>query len=474
MSDQPRVVLLGAGPAGVGGAWKLRQLQRARVTVLEQKETPGGIAGSFEFGEMRVDFGSHRLHPATDPAIMADIQSLLGPDLRRRPRHGRIRLRGRWIHFPLKPQDLLLRLDPGFALGTLRDMVAKPFRAGPAGDSFADVLHHNLGPTICDSFYFPYARKIWGRDPGELSGIQARRRVSAGSFGKLIRKVLSALPGLRPPGAGTFFYPVGGYGRISEAYADAAVGLGADLRFGRRVTRLVPPDDDGATWLVEAEHHGETEVHEADQVWSTLPITILARLLDGNVPDEVREAAASLEYRSMLLVYLALPVQQFTEYDAHYFPEASVRITRLQEPKNYPGVQEPLGRTVLCAELPAARTDPAWTMDDAALGQLVADDLATAGIPLPAPAVAVHVERLPQAYPIYREGYEQHFEVLDAWAESMPRLLSYGRQGLFAHDNTHHALAMAYAAAECLGPSGFNHERWAAYRAEFEKHVVED
>lgn len=474
MSGPPRVVILGAGPAGVGAAWKLRQLDRASVTVLEQKATPGGIAGSFAFGGMRVDYGSHRLHPATDPAIMADITELLGEDLRDRPRHGRIRLRGRWIHFPLKPQDLLLRLDPGFALGTVRDMVAKPFRGGPAADSFADVLLANLGPTICHSFYFPYARKIWGRDPEELSGIQARRRVSAGSFGKLIRKVLTAVPGFRPKGAGRFFYPVGGYGRISEAYADAATARGADLRFGRRVTRLVPPDGNGSPWLVEAEHEGGTERHEADHIWSTLPITILARLLAAEVPTEVRDAAAALEYRSMLLVYLALPVQQFSEYDAHYFPEASVRITRLQEPKNYPGVQEPQGQTVLCAELPAAKGDATWAMDDAALGRLVAEDLATAGIPLPAAPVAVHVERLPQAYPIYRQGYEAPFGVLDRWADSLPRLLSYGRQGLFAHDNTHHALAMAYAAAACLEPSGFNHARWAAYRSEFERHVVED
>ncbi len=64
--------------------------------------------------------------------------------------------------------------------------------------------------------------------------------------------------------------------------------------------------------------------------------------------------------------------------------------------------------------------------------------------------------------------------MLDAWVETLPRFLSYGRQGLFAHDNTHHALAMAYAAAECLTTSGFDHDRWAEYRTVFEGHVVED
>jgi len=54
-------------------------------------------------------------------------------------------------------------------------------------------------------------------------------------------------------------------------------------------------------------------------------------------------------------------------------------------------------------------------------------------------------------------------------------VLTLGRQGLFAHDNTHHTLAMAYAAVGCLSPEGkFDHARWAEHRQEFETHVVED
>jgi protoporphyrinogen oxidase len=158
----------------------------------------GGNAGSFEQAGQRLDYGSHRLHPACDPEVLADIRALLGEDLLDRPRHGRIRLRGRWIHFPLKPVDLLLRLDPRFAAGTLRDMALKALPRSAAGDdTFASVLLANLGPTICRDFYFPYARKIWGREPEALSGIQARRRVSAGSFAMCARCCRRA--GLKPP-----------------------------------------------------------------------------------------------------------------------------------------------------------------------------------------------------------------------------------------------------------------------------------
>lgn len=473
--DRPRVIILGAGPAGLGAAWKLARQGRAAVTVLERNQAVGGNAGSFDLNGIRVDFGSHRLHPASDAGVLHDIRELLGDDLLDRPRHGRIRLRGRWIHFPLKPADLLLHLDPGFTIGTLRDMARKGMgRAGDEGETFASVLMANLGPTICREFYFPYAWKMWGRDPESLSGIQARRRVSAGSFMKLIRKVLSAVPGLKPKGSGRFFYPRKGFGQISEAYADAARKAGADIRLGTTVTGLKPPADEAAPWIVTTTTAGKEEALEADYVWSTIPITILARAMGDHTPAEVREAARAIDYRSMILVYLELGTEQFTPFDAHYFPGSDIRITRLSEPRNYAARTEPADRTVICAELPCGKSDDVWNMSDDELGKLVSADLARSGIPLPVEPMAVHTRRLPQAYPIYQRGYEKPFGVLDSWADSLPRLLTYGRQGLFAHDNTHHALYMAYAAVDCLRNGDFDHGRWEKYREEFSRHVVED
>jgi len=467
---EPHVVILGAGPAGLGAALRLRQQRRARVTVLEQNRYVGGLAASFELGGQRVDFGSHRLHPACDAEVMRDIRALLGDDLLDRPRHGRIRLRGRWIHFPLKPVDLLLHLDPPFAMATLLDRVRRaPY--GNGTESFASVLWSSLGPTICREFYFPYARKIWGVEPDVLSPIQARRRVSAASFAKLIRKVLSAVPGFKPPGAGRFFYPRKGYGQISEAYASAAEKIGAEIKLGCRVEALVRESD---AWRVRGTAADGPIELTADHIWSTVPVSILARLVQPPPPPEVAQAAASIAYRAMILVYITVPVDRFTEFDAHYFPSSDIRITRLSETKNYALLTEPRGQTTLCAELPCDPDDDVWKMDDAALGSLVADALDRAAIPLPAPPVLVYARRLRHAYPIYHHGYEQHFNTLDHWAASLPNLLSYGRQGLFAHDNTHHALFMAYSAVDCLQDGRFDAARWDRYREVFATHVVED
>jgi protoporphyrinogen oxidase len=471
----PRVIILGAGPAGLGGAYRLARRGDVRVTVIERSHAVGGNAGSFELAGQMVDYGSHRLHPACAPDVLDDIRAMLGDALIDRPRHGRIRLRGRWIHFPLKPIDLLLRLSPGFALGVGVDLLRK-LAPGPerrtAPDTFASVLEGGLGRTICREFYFPYASKIWGVPPAALAAVQARRRVSAGSLAKMARKVLAAVPGLRPRGAGRFYYPRGGYGQICHAYRRAAEAAGADFVFGATVGAV---EHAGERVLgVEVDRGGGRTRLEADQVWSTIPMTALLEALRPAAPADLLEAARRLEFRAMLLVYLVLEQDRFTEYDAHYFPEAAIRISRLSEPKNY-GLTGPSNRTVLCAELPCSTGDPEWTSTDADLGRLVCEALARAGLPVRARLEAVVVRRLRQAYPIYRQGYEAHFDAIDRHLDRFTNLLTFGRQGLFAHDNTHHALFMAYAAAECLrADGGLDRARWHDHRRVFAGHVVED
>jgi protoporphyrinogen oxidase len=471
MSRKPHVVVLGGGPAGCGAAYQLRRLDRADVTLIERQGHFGGNAGSFEWAGQWLDFGSHRLHYTTEPAILADIRSLLDGDLLERERNGHIVLRGRRVRFPFKPVDLVMRLDKRFAAGVMFDMAASKVRKRAAGNSsggtYADVLMRSLGPTICESFYFPYARKIWGHEPEALSGMQAQRRVTANSFGKLIKRVL------KPVGGGMFYYPRRGFGQITTSFANAARQQGADMLLNTNVDRLEAPVGADGRWKVHVSQQGTKRVVEADYVWSTIPITMLARLT-STAPPELAASAPGIDYRAMLLVYLQLDVDQFTPTDAHYFPEASITMTRLSEPKNYSDLATPRGSTVLCAELPCAPGDSTWSMTDEDLGKLVARDVRAAGLPLERPPVAVHVKRLRHAYPIYLTGYEHSFDAHDAWASRQPRMLTFGRQGLFAHDNTHHALYMAYCAADCLVDGTFDRAMWEKYRRIFATHVVED
>jgi protoporphyrinogen oxidase len=474
------VVILGSGPAGIGAASQLIQRTQARVIILEKEDHIGGNAGSFELAGFRVDYGSHRLHPSCNPRVLQDIRNMLGNDLLDRSRHGRIYLNKRWIHFPLKPVDLTFNSPPIFSIGVARDITSKLFRRNGAvvnSTSFASVMERSLGKTICQDFYFPYARKIWGVEPEEISAEQAHRRVINNSLFKMVRKVVSTLPGIKPANGTKYYYPRLGFGQIVDAYAQKAQKGGAELYINSRVNSIskVQNSEGGIRHNVLFEKDGQEQSITANYVWSTIPITRLVQLVTPEPSQIVIRAAQNIDYRSMLLVYLVLEQRRFSIFDAHYFPGPSIKITRLSEPKNYSDGQGPENLTVLCAELPCSSEDDAWGKSDDELAGLVCEALHKADIPIRSHISQILVKRIRYAYPIYRLGYEKYFNQLDDWIGSREGLLTFGRQGLFVHDNTHHALYMAYSAVDCLEPSGhFDYKRWKAFRKVFEKHIVED
>ena len=472
VSSVPRVTVLGAGPAGVAAAYALTKDRETEVTVLERGGQVGGNSSSFQIDGVWCDFGSHRFHPVADPNVLQDVKDILGEDLLLRPRHGRIRLGGRWIHFPLKPIDAMLRLPKTFAASLMADSILGKFKAKSSGPkTFETVLYDGLGKTISENFYFPYVKKLWGLDPKELAVKLAERRVSGSSVGKILLKMARMLPGLRSDTAGRFFYPRKGFGQIVSDVGHAAASKGADFRFNANITRI---ERDGTKVVAIWTKDGDDEIRtETDTIWSTIPITTLIRLLDA--PADVQAAADAIEFRGMILIYLILETDQFTEYDAHYFPELSVPISRMSEPKNYSASSEPKGTTILCAELPSDPGESWWEMSDDELGQHYCDWLASVGLPVNVKVRRTETRRLAHAYPVYDLEYETSFDVMDKWLSTIDGILTFGRQGLFAHDNTHHAFAMAYGAADCLDDHGqFDEEKWATYRREFEHHVVED
>ena len=145
-------------------------------------------------------------------------------------------------------------------------------------------------------------------------------------------------------------------------------------------------------------------------------------------------------------------------------------MTRVSEPANYRDGDVPADRALRRA---ACARDGELAGRQRAAGRPGPGGPARPRPARPGPPRRVAVRRLPNVYPVYRVGYVAPFQALDAWAAAQPALLSFGRLGLFV-DNTHHALAMAWAAADALGPDGaFDHAAWAA-AAEAADHVVED
>jgi protoporphyrinogen oxidase len=147
----------------------------------------------------------------------------------------------------------------------------------------------------------------------------------------------------------------------------------------------------------------------------------------------------------------------------------------MSEPKNFRVSDEDAAEhTVVCAEVPCWRDDEMFGASPADLAERVMGTLAPQGFTFPR-LLDVEVRRLPSVYPVYTGSYAADLARIEAWVGDQPRLLTFGRQGLYVPDNTHHALLMGLDAASVVRDDGsLDRARWDRVREGYRDHVVED
>ncbi len=474
-SAKKTIVILGAGPAGLMLAYKLLSQNDSdvKITLIERNPYPGGIAASFEEEGIWLDYGSHRLHPSTPEHLLEEIKKTSGSSFLTRKRNGRIRLLGSYLKFPLKPMDCLIHLPFSFTFGVLRDLLLKPFQQKTKAATFGTSLLDGLGKTVCTTFYFPYCRKLWGYPPEEIDIEQARKRVSASSIGKIVNKMLRIIPGLKGNKSGIFYYFEKGIGQLSEKLAKRVTGLGGKIEYNTRVVGI-DIKNNRINGLSVQDSEGGKQTVRSDFLFSTIPVTRMIDLLFCQKPSTVLQAAEGLSHRAMVFFYIVMGCGQWLPYDAHYFPEEEFIFSRISEGKNYNGANQPKDKTIICCEIPCNRGDDIWQSDDEQLRNRIIGDLVRAEIPV-TNLIRCFSRRLDSVYPIYRIGYPGKLATIEKYLGEIDGLVTFGRQGLFTHDNIHHTMMMAERAASCFNRQAkWDREKWAGFSDEFDMYVVED
>jgi hypothetical protein len=209
--------------------------------------------------------------------------------------------------------------------------------------------------------------------PQELDQEQARRRVAAGSVTKLVRKVLRAVPGFRPKAGQRFYYPRNGYGDISDAYHREAVRAGARVMLDTSVTGIEASE---GKVVVHCRNSEGDQAIAARQVLSTIPVNYLVRSFTPEAPADVQQAACALQFRAMIMIYVALETEQFTEFDAHYLPGPEVRL-RAFPSRNIMASLRCQGLRCCVPSCRAHPQDPVWRSSDKDLADLVMRSLAS-------------------------------------------------------------------------------------------------
>jgi protoporphyrinogen oxidase len=469
-----RVVIIGAGPAGLTAAYQLQKLDPKYVPIVIEADTlVGGIARTESHNGYRFDIGGHRFFTKV-PEVEAMWHEVMGEDFIKVPRLSRIYYQGRYFRYPLKLFNALYNLGLYESFRIVLSYGKWRLRPNPREESFEDWVINRFGGRLYIHFFRSYTSKVWGIPPNQIQADWAAQRIKNLSLGKAIWNAISGVNKTTSL-IEEFHYPRLGPGMLWERVRDMVTAAGGEIRIGREVCRVLR---DGSritaaeTRVMDAERNERIETIEADHFISSMALRDLIERFDPPPPEAVRTAAAKLRYRDFLIVTLILEGSDLFPDNWIYVHSPQVSVGRIQNFRAWSAAMVPdptkssIGMEYFCSE-----GDALWELSDEALIAKAAAELEHLGL---APASAVvdgAIIRQPKAYPVYDGNYKAAVAVLADWINSLENFQTVGRNGLHRYNNQDHSMLTAMLAARNI--MGESHDVWSvnverSYHEEFQ------
>jgi protoporphyrinogen oxidase len=357
-------LIIGAGPTGLGAAWRLDAHGQRDWLVVEGAAVAGGLARSIvDDHGFTWDLGGHVQfsHYEYFDALMDD---LLGPDgWYYHDRESWVWICGRFVPYPFQlnlhrlPETARATCVAGLEAASANATAREP-------GHFGDWIDATFGDGIAALFMRPYNYKVWAREPERMSWSWIGDRVAVVDLDRVRNNIRLGRDDVSWGPNNRFRFPKrGGTGAVWRALARMLEQRHPGrLQFRRRLVRL-----DSASRVAHFDGGGSIRY---DRMLSTIPLDHLVRVSD--VGSELTAAASDLEYSSTHVIGVGLtgrPGAHLDEKCWMYFPESNCpfyRVTHFSHysPQNvpHPGRQWSLMAEV--SESPHKPVDASRVVDD--------------------------------------------------------------------------------------------------------------
>jgi len=501
-----KVLIIGAGPAGLTAAYELATRTGIEPIVFEQSTMLGGLSRTVNYKGNRIDIGGHRFFSKSD-RVMAWWKKILplqfGEDQIACSMHSKdfrphdvTKLRSCiCINNPDKTARVMLireRLSRIFflrnffnypvslSLQTVRNLgivrmfkilgsyiKARIFQIKPE-KSLQDFFINRFGFELYATFFRDYSKKVWGVGCEQIKPEWGAQRIKGLSISKTIihaikqllpKKKTIAQKGTETSLIESFMYPKLGPGQMWETVADLLCKQGHLVLMEQKVTNLLVENNLVHSITVQ-DKEGKETVYTADYVISTMPVKELIAAIQGPVPESVKEVAKGLVYRDFMTVGLLL--KKLAVKDARnkvstmvpdnwiYIQESDVRVGRLQIFNNWsPYLVAQVDQVWIGLEYFCNEGDDLWTMDDGALKEFAIDELVKLSMIAKEDVIDATVIRSPKAYPAYFGTYDR-FDEITNYTNSIKNLYLIGRNGMHKYNNQDHSMLAAMTLVDNL------------------------
>ena len=423
-----RVIVIGAGPAGLTAAYELlRKHEGYEVVVLEKTDSIGGISKTVRHGGNRMDIGGHRFF-SKDQAVMDWWQEVMplqgapsmddlilkrevplakgGPDPQKtdrvmltRNRVSRIYYQKHFFDYPislkwstLKTMGFGTTMKVGFSY--LHSVVRKLPET-----SLENFYINSFGRKLYSMFFEGYTEKLWGRHPREISAEWGAQRTKGLSIRGILKDMLSKVFMSKEARARKvqtslieeFRYPKFGPGQLWETVAADIRAAGGEVRLRCGVTGI--ETENGRVTAVRFTENGEEKRLEGDAFFSSMPLRELVDQMNS-VPAEVKRIADGLPYRDFVTVGLLvnrLNLKNGTHLKTLgdivpdcwiYVQDTNVKLGRIQIFNNWSPymVEDPEHTVWLGLEYFCTEGDDFWNMSEEECARFAMDELITMGV----------------------------------------------------------------------------------------------
>lgn len=488
-----KVVIVGAGPAGLTAAYELLKNNNGEfdVTILEESDAIGGISRTVKHNGNRMDIGGHRffskdkrvvewwedIMPAQgvatfDDAMLGRERELApgGPDpakedrvMLKRQRVSRIYYKKKFFDYPItmKPQTFI---NMGF-VSTIKAGCSylKSTAKKLPEDNLENFYINRFGKVLYSMFFEGYTEKLWGRHPSQISADWGAQRVKGLSIRAVLKDMIAKLTNSKDKSKvetsliEEFSYPKFGPGQLWETAAAEIEKMGGKIMMNCRVKKIV--NDNGKITAVQYMENNKARVMECDILISTMPVKDLVAGLNA-VPKDMNRIASNLPYRDFVTVGLlvdSLNLKNKTKIKTIsnivpdcwiYVQDTGVKLGRIQIFNNWsPYMVEDVENTVwIGLEYFCSEGDEFWNMEDEECVNFAISELVKMGVIKKGAAIRdSHREKVKKAYPAYFDTYSE-IDKLIGYLDTIPNLYCIGRNGQHRYNNMDHSMVTAFEA----------------------------
>jgi protoporphyrinogen oxidase len=421
-----RIVIIGAGPAGIGAAWRLNELGFANWSLFEQEDHPGGLSASFVDGKgFTWDTGGHVLFSHYD-IFDRLMDTALGDQWVHHERESWIWSHGRFVPYPFQYNIRHLPDDAQWdcVLGLVRLRKRGVALDHPVGN-LRDWLLATFGEGLCRHFMFPYNSKVWAWPLEDMDYRWTGDRIAVCDLDRILDNIVAGRDDVGWGPNQTFRFPLrGGTGAIWKALADR---LPQDrIHYRSRVVAI-----DARRRAVRFEDGNEVTY---DALISTMPLDCLVKAAGL---DELQPHTARLDRNSVDMFGFGLVGEKPPELATKcwmYFPEDKCPFFRVTVFSNYSpnNVPDPERYWSLMAEVSHSRHRPIIEPEE--LPNRVIEALQAAGL-LPNSSTIVSIVQCeaPYAYPVPTLGRDAALAAILPALERMG-IYSRGRFGAWKYE----------------------------------------